>query len=115
MAAPAAGTTLAAPPLVTPIGPALYPVVASPVAATPVAVAPAAGAMPMATPVVYPMVVPTSAASGVYTVKKGAHLAVVARRTGTSLTDLIRLNPNLPRDRLLPAGTRVVLPIPGSW
>jgi hypothetical protein len=106
-----------APPLLTPIGPVLYPVVAAPVAATPVSVAPSATLMPAAAPVVYPMVSPTAPglSPGIYTVKKGAHLAVIAQRTGTSLTDLIRLNPNLRLNRLLPAGTKVLLPIPGSW
>ena len=54
-------------------------------------------------------------AQGVYIVKNGGHLSTVAERTNTSLSDLVRLNPRIcPRDPI-PAGTAVLLPIPGQY
>ena len=68
-------------------------------------------------PPVYPvMAVETQPeARGIYTVQKGAHLSSVAMRTHTALADLVRLNPSLKPETLRPAGTRVKLPIVGSW
>ena len=68
-------------------------------------------------PPVYPLMAVETApvAQGVYTVQVGAHLSTVARRTHTQLADLVRLNPGMKTESLLPAGTRVKLPIGGSW
>jgi len=78
----------------------------------------AGGVMPEGPPPpVYPvMAVETvPVAQGVYTVQRGAHLSAVAKRTRTSVADLVRLNPGLRPEALLPAGTRVKLPVRGSW
>jgi len=82
---------------VTPV----MPVIAAPVVA------------PSAPAVVYAS--PTTAAPGVisfYQVKQGGRLESVAKRTGVSLADLVRLNPLLDPRSKLPAGTLVGLPIP---
>ena len=90
----------------------------APITVVPAPPVPAASVMPEGPPPpVYPVMavesVPT--AQGVYTVQVGAHLSSVAKRTRTSLTDLVRLNPGLKPEALLPAGTRVKLPVRGSW
>lgn len=64
----------------------------------------------MAVPVVMVPAGPT--AQGVYTVRSGGSLAAVAARTGARLEDLIALNPALPPDRRLEAGTQVWTPFP---
>jgi LysM repeat protein len=51
-------------------------------------------------------------AQGVYTVRSGGSLAAVAVRTGATLDALIALNPSLPSNRRLEAGTMVNLPFP---
>ena len=79
---------------------------------------PGGGEMPAGPPApVYPVMAVESklTAQGVYTVERGAHLSAVARRTHTKLADLVRLNPGLKPEVLLPEGTRVKLPIRGSW
>jgi len=111
------------PPLLVPISPGAglssAPPVAAPAPAPPAmypAVAPMAPAMAMPPAGLPPGgVAGMPAARGVYTVQKGARLYVVAQRTGTRFADLILLNPKLEIDRMLPAGTRVLLPIPGNW
>lgn len=90
----------------------------APITVVPAPPVPAGGVMPEGPPPpVYPVMEVQTApsAQGVYTVQKGAHLSVVARRTHTALADLVRLNPGLKPETLLPAGTRVKLPIRGSW
>jgi hypothetical protein len=57
-------------------------------------------------------VVMVPAAQGVYTVRSGGSLAAVAVRTGATLDALIALNPSLPSNRRLEAGTMVNLPFP---
>jgi len=64
----------------------------------------------VAVPVVMVPAGPT--AQGVYTVRSGGSLAAVAVRTGAVLNDLIALNPSLPTNRKLEAGTMVHLPFP---
>ncbi|MEI8397162.1 MAG: hypothetical protein WCF85_20755 [Rhodospirillaceae bacterium] len=69
-------------------------------------------------PVVLPppqVVAGTVKSLGVYTVKQGARLLTVAKRTKTKFSDLILLNPGLDAVHSLAPGTRVLLPIPGSW
>lgn len=91
------------------------PVFASPVIASPVITSPVVAAPVMASPVVAAPVVSYAAAPAVqsfYQVKKGGRLETVAKRTGVSLADLIRLNPALSPQGKLPAGTLVGLPIP---
>jgi hypothetical protein len=51
-------------------------------------------------------------AQGVYTVRSGGSLAAVAVRTGATPDALIALNPSLPSNRRLEAGTMVNLPFP---
>ena len=97
---------VAGPPSVAPVVPVrpVRPVQAvhpAPAPLMPAGSAPVAGALPVA--------------RGSYTVQKGARLYVVAQRTGTRFADLILLNPKLEIDRMLPAGTKVLLPIAGSW
>ncbi len=89
-----------------------------PITAVPAPAVPGASVMPEGPPPpVYPVMAVESLppAQGVYTVQVGAHLSAVARRTRTKLVDLVRLNPGLKPEALLPAGTRVKLPIRGSW
>ncbi|MEI6558193.1 MAG: LysM domain-containing protein [Rhodospirillaceae bacterium] len=90
----------------------------APISIVPAAPVPPGAAMPEGPPApVYPVMAVENVpvAQGVYTVQKGAHLSTVARRTRTALADLVRLNPHLKPEALLPAGTRVKLPIRGSW
>lgn len=114
-------------PVMTPIAPPMFAPVAGTVVATPILTGPPETVMPLVSPPA-PAPPPATAAferssqpamaavaaRGIYTVKKGAHLAVVARRTGSPLAAVIALNPTLDPRRLLPAGTRVVVPVPGS-
>jgi hypothetical protein len=102
VAAPLNPGGAASPTMVTPIGPL----------AMTVAAAPASGRLAAA---VAPQMMPPQSAlggQGVYVVKQGGRLATVARKTGSSLDALIRLNPGLSSDTVLPAGTRVLLPVP---
>ena len=89
-----------------------------PITVTPAPPVPAGASMPEGPPPpVYPVMAVETApvAQGVYTVQEGAHLSAVARRTRTNLADVVRLNPGLKPEALLPPGTRVKLPIRGSW
>ena len=90
----------------------------TPITVVPSVPAPGAASMPEGPPApVYPVIAVETRpeARGVYTVQKGAHLSSVALRTHTALADLVRLNPSLKPENLLPAGTRVKLPVAGSW
>lgn len=64
----------------------------------------------VAVPVVFAPMGPVG--QGVYTVRSGGSLSAVANRTGARIEDLIALNPALPTNQRLDAGTQVWLPFP---